>query len=258
MTAVCKRKTQKKYLTRNSPPFSAMECKGQMKPGKDGDYVSKSDTNNVYKWVKVKVEKSGKASTIKKPLIDDKKPKHKYQIHDNGGRPFVVYDFGDHVDIYQQDYDETTEKDVVVKKLFGNLKYKKLFAGDNDLKDPNSLEKGVAKGNSVLLHTGPSNKYVYVGAGIREFTTNDGDEIVKYYSPVGNSDVPYPYAVGKTNTYFMLNNGTVKEGPKYHYVSNEDLDMTTDAYAQLYGFVDSKLMGTVAKTYKVKVLHKRN
>jgi len=190
-----------------------------------------------------------------RPLTILDEPKHKYHIHDNGGRPFVVYDFGDHVDIYQQQYDYNTKKDVIVKKLFGNLKYKKLFAGDNDLKNPNSLKKGVAKGNSVLLHMGPSNKYVYIGDGIREFTTVDGDEIVKYYSPVGNSDVPYPYAVGVSNTYFMLSNGTVKEGLKYYYASNKDLDMTTDAYAQFYRLVDSKL--SVPKTYKVKVLHKR-
>lgn len=191
-----------------------------------------------------------------KPLtmLDDKKPKHKYQIHDNGNTPFVVYDFGDHVDIYQQQYDYNTKKDVIVKKLFGNIKYKKLFAGDNDLKDPYSLKKGAAKGNSVLLHTGPSNKYVYIGDGIREFTTVDGEEIVKYYSPVGNSDVPYPYAVGVSNTYFML---SCTDGLKYQYVSNEDLDMNINAYTQLYGQVESKLSGTVFKTYKVKVLHKR-
>lgn len=206
--------------------------------------------NGKLKRIVKTVHKRFRIPDTPKPLTilddDDKKPKHKYQIHDNGGRPFVVYDFGDHVDIYQQKYDENTKKDVIVKKLFGNMKYTKLFAGDNDLQNPNSLKKGAAKGNSILLKTGPSNKYVYIGDGIREFTTKD--EIVKYYSPVGNSDVPYPYAVGVSNTYFML-----KDGTGYPYMSNEDLDMTTDAYAQFYEHVDSKL----SKTYKVKVLHKR-
>lgn len=167
-----------------------------------GKFKKKAVTFKIIKNVKKTVHKRYSIPATPKPLtmLDDKKPKHKYQIHDNGNTPFVVYDFGDHVDIYQQQYDYNTKKDVIVKKLFGNIKYKKLFAGDNDLKDPYSLKKGAAKGNSVLLHTGPSNKYVYIGDGIREFTTVDGEEIVKYYSPVGNSDVPYPYAVGVSNT----------------------------------------------------------
>lgn len=223
-----------------------------------GKFKRKAVTFKMIKNVKVNgkskrivktVHKRFRIPDTPKPLTILEEPKHKYEIHDNGNLPFVVYDFGDHVDIYQQQYDYNTKKYVIVKKLFGNLKYTKLFAGDNDLENPNSLKKGVAKGNSVLLHVGPSNKYVYVGDGIREFTTVD--EIVKYYSPVGNSDVPYPYAVGVSNTYFMLSNGTVKEGPKYYYASNRDLDMTTDAYAQFY----TKTMDV--KTYKVKVLHKR-
>lgn len=49
----CIKRTAKRYTSRNSPPFSAMDCKRKMKKGKDGMYRSKPDKNNVYKWVKV-------------------------------------------------------------------------------------------------------------------------------------------------------------------------------------------------------------
>jgi hypothetical protein len=50
------------------------------------------------------------------------------------------------------------------------------------------LKKGERRGNTILLQTG-KNKYVYIGDGIRSFTTKNGDVIKKYYSPVGNNVV---------------------------------------------------------------------
>jgi hypothetical protein len=47
----------------------------------------------------------------------------------------------------------------------------------------------------------------------------DGDVIDKYYSPVGNSDVPYPYAVGQKNSYFLI---------EKQYVENKNLDLKKD------------------------------
>jgi hypothetical protein len=51
----------KKYQRRPSPPYHAGDCKGTVKKGKDGTYVSKADTRGVYKWVKVTV-KTGKGT----------------------------------------------------------------------------------------------------------------------------------------------------------------------------------------------------
>ena len=47
-------------------------------------------------------------------------------------------------------------------------------------------------GNSLLLKN-PDGKYVYVGYLIFEFTPLA--DIVEFVSPVGNNDVPYPYAI---------------------------------------------------------------
>ena len=43
----------KKYKSRSSPPYSAMDCKGSTKKGNDGaTYVSKPDKRGIYRWVK--------------------------------------------------------------------------------------------------------------------------------------------------------------------------------------------------------------
>ena len=148
-------------------------------------------------------------------------------IHDNGGRPFIAED-------------TKSEKNVVVYKTKvvdesarhweyerGNkvltTPYERIFVGDNLLKDPNYAELGWAKGNSLLLQI--SNKrYVYVGDCVFSFEPVDGDVIVKYYSPVGNNDVPYPYAVGKKYVYLMWDKS---------YYPVELFDLKKDASAQM-------------------------
>ena len=43
-----------KYQNRKSPPFHAKDCKEMIKKGKDGNYKSLKDKNDIYKWIKVK------------------------------------------------------------------------------------------------------------------------------------------------------------------------------------------------------------
>jgi hypothetical protein len=85
----CKEVKSAKYQTRKSPPFHAGECKGVTKKGKDGSYVSKPDARGVYKWVKVNATRK---------LAKGAK---RYDIHDNGGRPFRVEFAGKNVVIYK-------------------------------------------------------------------------------------------------------------------------------------------------------------
>ena len=138
----CVKLETKKYKTRDSPPYSAMDCKGAKLLGNDGQqYISKADKNGIYKWVKIaeKLESANCVTdlhrnsesfykwTYKKSLfapvivskflkclppgiIKDaaKKPKHIYEILDNRSTPFLVFDYGDHVDVYNQKYNEET------------------------------------------------------------------------------------------------------------------------------------------------------
>jgi hypothetical protein len=62
-------------------------------------------------------------------------------------------------------------------------------------------------GNSMLLRlktAGPSKvlQYAFIGECIFKFTTDE--EITDYVSTMGNSAVPYPYAVSASKTYLML------------------------------------------------------
>ncbi len=69
-------------------------------------------------------------------------------------------------------------------------------------------------------------RYIYIGSEIYEFDTDD--EIVAYHSKIGNSDVPYPVALGKTNAYFLLD---AKYVPRSEF--REDIDWE-DAYKDYY------------------------
>jgi len=60
----CVKLDTKKYKTRDSPPYSAMDCKGAKLIGNDGQqYISKADKNGIYKWVKI-AEKGKSTSKI--------------------------------------------------------------------------------------------------------------------------------------------------------------------------------------------------
>ena len=279
----CVKLESKKYKSRDSPPYSAMDCKGVKLLGNDGkQYISKADKNGIYKWVKIAekaklsffknldhnkyaykksmfapVNVSKFLKCISPGIIKDtaNKPKHIYEILDNRWTPFLVFDYGDHIDVYNQKYNKETDEYEIQGKIM-QTKYINIFVGDNDLKfDDYEMEKGEGRGNSILLQTG-KNKYIYIGDGIRSFTTKNSDVIKKYYSPVGNNVVPYPYAVGEKYVYFMLGNV---------HQPVEDFDLKKDAYMQYYGWnIKREEEKNYHKKYKdrrieypVKVLFKR-
>ena len=174
----------KAYQTRKSPAYHAKDCKDQVKDGKDGTYQSKPDKNGTYKWIKTRKQKKG-AKT--------------YKIHDNGGTPFVVEDDGKAVTVFKTVYANGEYETYTIGKQVRTQPYKKLFVGDNDLHLPDYEKKGSAKGNTLLLQISAT-KYMYIGNKIYTFELMKGDTVKAYYSPVGNSDVPYPWIVGLTYT----------------------------------------------------------
>jgi len=105
------------------------------------------------------------------------------------------------------------------------------------------LKPSQAEGNSILLHVS-GNKYRFIGSDIYDFSPIQGDKIVKYYSDVGNSDVPYPYAIGEKYIYIMLD---------AVMVPIEMFDMKKDIYSQYYTEIDKKTV----KKLKVKMVQKR-
>ena len=148
----------------------------------------------------------------------------KYMIHDNGGRPFIVDDTKSEKNavVYKTKYVEKGDTYERSTKVL-TTPYERIFVGDNLLKDPHYEEVGWAKGNSLLLQIS-ENKYVYVGDCVFSFEPVDEDTLVKYYSPVGNNDVPYPYAVGKKFVYLLWDKS---------YYPVEFFDLKKDASAQM-------------------------
>ena len=152
-----------------------------------------------------------------------------YEIHDNGGRPFTVEITGLRVSVFKNmDEYELQGKEFVTipnprKHLF-DFTANEVFIGK---KSPTGGYDGLkakdAEGNSILLRVGE--KYVYIGSEIYEFSPKPGDTIQKYYSDIGNSDVSYPYAVGNTHVYILLDKVAVEKS---------FFDMKKNIYKQYY------------------------
>jgi len=125
-----------------------------------------------------------------------------YLIHDNGGRPFKVEINKNNVIIYKKinsELDEYSEYPILY------FTPKKVFIGRCDSYGI------VGNGNSILLCL-DDNVNIFIGLEIFRF--NSLSEIVKFESPIGNNDVPYPYAVDKNNNnYLMIEDVLIKYVP---------------------------------------------
>ena len=219
----CKENMGKKYQTRKSPAFHAKDCKGLEKKGKDGKYISRPDSNGVYKWVKIQTTQTRK------------KTGKSYYIHDNGGRPVQVVIDAKNISIYKNtaNYPEKETYGLLVK----TVKAKEIFIGKSSGK-PHMADHTPAQakdfiGNSILLELS-ANKYMYIGREIYTFETED--KIESYYSLVGRNDVPYPIALGTENVYFMLDRTYVKRD-KIVFAKMKEIDWEC-AYEMYYGFRD--------------------
>ncbi len=228
MPACIKLKTRK-YKQRPSPPYAAQDCKGKTIKGNDGKmYISSPDKRGIHKWILQKP----------KPL---KVKGEEYEIIDNYNRPFIAVVNPTKVTIYLGQQSDATPDYYYKDKEILSTSYLKVFIGDNDLKDKHYAKKGDFPGNSILIKVSPK-KYIYVGDQIYSFTTDD--TITSYYSPLGNNQVPYPYAVGEKSVYFMLDRMAVPVS---------DIDLKEDGYGQYY-----MKAGELKKTpFKVTIIKRR-
>jgi hypothetical protein len=237
---VCKRLTLKKYKSRPGPPYHAGDCKGAKKKGNDGEtYVSVVQGDGSYRWMKQASQPTRKA----------KKGVKVYVTRDNGNAPFRIEDDGKSVVVFRQTYDEKTDGYVVGKQVYATP-YKALWVGTDKLKLAPMYSAALQRGNTVLLQKSAS-IFTFIGERIIEFQLQPGDAPVLYQSNLGNSDVPYPYLIGKTHTYFFIEDSVVP---------NEWLDLKGDGYAQLYGHVAAP-KGSVksrVKKLKYKTVEKRD
>jgi hypothetical protein len=111
-----------------------------------------------------------------------------YDIHDNGGRPFRVAILNKKVTVSFKNYDI---EDIDYVK-FVTYYPKEILIGHSPKNNMTEFSGGYGEdfeGNSILLRI-KNNTYVYIGSIIYSF--NALNRIVKFESPVGGSDVPYP------------------------------------------------------------------
>jgi hypothetical protein len=264
---MCERQTAKKYTSRKSPPYPANKCCGEQKKGNDGNtYTSVPDKNGRCRWVlKNSKRKSSRRKSARRGSSRRKSAKRSTRskgwfTHDNGGRPFLVIPVSNSiVDIYKAKSDEEFDSSIYTKlvKRYDNVE--KLFVGKS-LKNPTTVYSGGygkwADGNSILLRL-PKNRHVFIGDHVYEFTPPE--PIEKYYSSVGNSDVPYPVALSKTFAYFMLaaprRYNSKDKSFKLHYIKRMEFPKGidwSDAYRYYYDTTFDSL-----KILKPKIIHSR-
>lgn len=172
--------------------------------------------------------------------------KHKgwkvYMTHDNGGRPFCVYISPNkkEVDVYKVDEDDTPKEGDYGKvhtylKLVKSFKPIDVFIGKSPLNEMTRYSGGHGSefdGNSILLKMSPT-KYIFIGESIKSFKTKK--EIMKYVSPVGNNDVPYPYGIDEDGLYYLITEGSTVKVPK------EKKDDPYDFYYNMFDKVKDDL-----------------
>ena len=190
----------------------------------------------------------------------------KYYIHSNGGRPYrldvSLVDNFNQVEVYvnsgsaqETEEDNTSVDNFVLKKT---ILASKVCAGVEPLQAGGFNKKNV--GNTVIVQhndNGVQKMLYFCEAGshrVLEFVMPEDDTILKYYSMVGNSDVPYPIAVGKKFVYFMAE--------KLYYPINIFLCKTPYEWGNLagtlYGHENETYQPIIKKnTYKLKIIKNR-
>lgn len=206
-----------------------------------------------------------------------------YITHDNGAKPFLVkvhsrnkvsvwtmndeykeYDGNEkiwktlHTEVWRGHNSKkrkATKLDPNDESLFPNhIKYydQKIFEFDVSKVYPGSDDVEGRIGNTVLLKlkADPS-MYIYIGESIFKFKFTE--PILRYYSDLGNNDVPYPIAESKENIIFMMDKQYTKKSNLVYNDGTKYKDYS-DAYTFLYEHDKSFKM---KKLTRVKELHKR-
>jgi len=168
-----------------------------------------------------------------------------YLIHDNRNKPFKVHILDNYVTVYKMiDF----EKETYGNKPLFLWKADKIFIGtspQNQMTTESGYYGPKYDGNTVLLKI--STHYIYIGFQIYQFDALE--EIVKFVAPIGNNDVPYPYAVDKKGNYYLLTENVIMQA---HAALNKEA-----IYEYYYEHFHDVWFPKYIIPLKIKVLHKR-
>ena len=168
-----------------------------------------------------------------------------FETLDNGGTPFVVRIRDGNVYVYKNILITEHRNPRWGEKIGEELVYSitnplRVFIGS----DPPHLYYNKSNspkhiGNSILINS-RNNEYIYIGESVKSFVTNEA--IIQYKSPVGNSAVPYPFAIGPTYTYCVIEEKMIPN-------SSYDIDPYEDGiYARKSGIANLPMKTLVPRT----------
>ena len=150
-----------------------------------------------------------------------------YNIHDNYGRPYKVIINSNKissVSVYKNDTNE----------LLFDKKVNTIFIGKSPLNKMTKFSGGHGKnfdGNSFLLEL---DNFTYQHIGRDIFTFNSYNKIIEYVSPVGNNDVPYPYAIDSDgNIYLLIEDVVIINTDQFKELNTSKYDDPYDYYYNL-------------------------
>ena len=162
-----------------------------------------------------------------------------YITLDNGGQPFLVRIEDNTVCIYNYENAKFVKK-IKLNKENGD----KVFIAKGYHYNLDNYHRE-DDGNSILVRKGRT--YTFIGHEIYKFKPLD--KIIEYYSPIGNSAVPYPVAIGTKYVYFMVDH-TYVPIEYFDFVSEEEM---VDSYTPYYRGLERYAV----KMKDFKMIHKR-
>ncbi len=137
-----------------------------------------------------------------------------YHIHDNGGRPFKVEIHDNEVSVFTHSNGDATQCDKLI-----TYTPQKIFIGVDQTDNNND-------GNSILLHI-RNLEYVFIGTTIFIFTTEC--MINNFKSPIGNGDVPYPYAIDNDGNVYLFEESVILQNNDRLKAYIETMIINTDS-----------------------------
>ncbi len=161
----------------------------------------------------------------------------RYNILDNGGHPYIVEILDDKSDKllskvydnykFEEDEDNFIEPKQLEPELVMEINPIEIFIGKSPKNKQTEFSNGYGKnfdGNTILFDVG-DNEYIFINRNIESFKSKA--KIVKYVSPVGNSGVPYPYAIDEKGNYYLLIENVI-------FKPEESEDLSFDPYEYYY------------------------
>lgn len=144
-----------------------------------------------------------------------------YKIQDNGGIPFIVDVTRNNIKVYLTNFSADCTKNSKTIMIGEFIDYKKIFV---------SIDASVTTkfdGVSLLIQLDDT-KYVFIGTSIYEFKSNE--QIIKFYSKMGNNDVPYSWGLTENIVYFFEDQSFIKSSEIWRF-----MPAYSDPYMFLYG-----------------------